>query len=79
MAQLLLRVAELTIAALLFFVSLRGMGMLRRPESAIGKGGDRGWSASFARLGAGVVLIALASDGPYRDYPFAGVLRRGER
>jgi len=72
MVLLLLRVAELVLAAILLFQSLRGLiGMLPRSEGAMGIGGGTAWSTPIARLGVGLVLIALASAAPHRDYPFA--------
>jgi len=70
MAQLLLRVAELVVAAILFFPSIRDViGKLRKSDSAA-----EVWSSSIAKLGGGLVMIALASGAPHRDYPFAIVL-----
>ena len=69
MALLLLRVAELVLAAALFFQSLRGMIGMLRPDSKIGNG--KAWPTPIARLGAGLLLIALASAGRHRAYPFA--------
>jgi hypothetical protein len=67
MAQLLLRVTELVIAAVLLFLSIRDViGKLRKPDSTADA-----WSTSIVRLSAGLMLIALASGGPHRLYPFA--------
>lgn len=91
MALLLLRITALVLAAIFFFQSIRDLiVLLRRPKGTIGKDGSGGWPNSISRLGVCLVLIAIASDEPHRNYPFAiigagiiliviaGVLRRRE-